>query len=46
MEKLSRFRPKTLGEAKKISGMTPAAVLNLHIYIQVHANKEKKNKQK
>jgi tRNA uridine 5-carboxymethylaminomethyl modification enzyme len=45
MEKLSRFRPKTLGEAKKISGMTPAAVLNLHIYIQVHANKEKKNKQ-
>ena len=46
IEKLSRFRPKTLGEAKKIPGMTPAAVLNLHIYIQVHANKEKKNKQK
>jgi len=46
IEKLSRFRPKTLGEAKKISGMTPAAVLNIHIYIQVQANKEKKNKQK
>jgi len=46
IEKLSRFRPKTLGEAKKISGMTPAAVLNVHIYIQVQAKKEKKNKQK
>jgi len=46
IEKLSRFRPKTLGEAKKISGMTPAAVLNIHIYIQVQANKEKKNNQK
>jgi len=46
IEKLSRFKPKTLGEAKKISGMTPAAVLNVHIYIQVQAKKEKKNKQK
>lgn len=35
-EKLEKFRPKTLGEAKKIPGMTPAAVVNLHIYLNIH----------
>jgi tRNA uridine 5-carboxymethylaminomethyl modification enzyme len=34
-EKLEKFRPQTLGEAKKIPGMTPAAVVNLHIYLNI-----------
>jgi len=34
-EKLKKFRPKTLGEAKKIPGMTPAAILNLHIHLNI-----------
>lgn len=35
-EKLDKFRPKTIGEAKKIPGITPAAVVNLHIYLNIH----------
>jgi len=42
-EKLIKFKPKTIGEAKKISGVTPAALLNIHIYIQIQANKDKKS---
>ncbi len=34
-EKLEKFRPHTLGEAKKISGITPAAILNLHVYLRI-----------
>ncbi|MBD3414869.1 MAG: tRNA uridine-5-carboxymethylaminomethyl(34) synthesis enzyme MnmG [Candidatus Aminicenantes bacterium] len=43
IEKLQRFHPKTIGEAKQIPGMTPAAVLNIHIYIQIQAKKKKKS---
>ena len=39
IEKLNRFKPKTLGEANKISGVTPAALLNIHIFIQIQAKK-------
>lgn len=34
-EKLEKRRPETLGEAKKIPGITPAALINLHIHIQL-----------
>jgi tRNA uridine 5-carboxymethylaminomethyl modification enzyme len=36
-EKLGRFRPQTLGEANRISGMTPAAVTVLMIYLRKYA---------
>jgi tRNA uridine 5-carboxymethylaminomethyl modification enzyme len=34
-EKLEEFKPQTIGEAKKIPGMTPAATVNLHIYMRI-----------
>lgn len=34
-EKLEKFCPQTIGEAKKIPGMTPAAIVNLHIYLNI-----------
>ncbi len=44
-EKLEEFRPQTIGEAKKIPGMTPAATVNLHIYMRIlrKKNENKKN---
>lgn len=47
-EKLEKFRPKTIGEAKKIPGMTPAAVVNLHIYLTIrkkHVSRETSKEQ-
>ena len=47
-EKLEKFRPETIGEAKKIPGMTPAAVVNLHIYLNIqkrHVPRETLKKQ-
>ena len=44
-EKLQKFRPATLGEAKKIPGFTPAALVNLHIHIKLsHRSGTKKQK--
>lgn len=34
IEKLNKVRPKTLGQALRIQGMTPAAASLLHIYIK------------
>ena len=34
VEKLKKFRPATLGEALSISGVTPAAVLNIYNYMK------------
>ncbi len=34
METLEKNQPKTIGEAKRIPGLTPAAVINLHVFIQ------------
>lgn len=34
IEKLNKFNPKTLGQALRIKGMTPAAVSLLHVYIK------------
>ncbi|MCP2519217.1 tRNA uridine-5-carboxymethylaminomethyl(34) synthesis enzyme MnmG [SCandidatus Aminicenantes bacterium Aminicenantia_JdfR_composite] len=35
VEKLEKYRPKTIGEAKKISGITPAAITNISIYLKI-----------
>jgi len=35
IEKLEKIRPKTIREAKSIPGLTPAAIVNLHIYIKI-----------
>jgi tRNA uridine 5-carboxymethylaminomethyl modification enzyme len=35
VEKLEKSQPKTIGEAKKIPGLTPAAVFNLYICLNV-----------
>ncbi len=35
VEKLTRLRPKTMKEIKKISGITPAAVYNIYLYLEV-----------
>ncbi len=43
LEKLERFRPPTLLAASRISGMTPAAIEILHVYIKM-AQKEKRRK--
>jgi tRNA uridine 5-carboxymethylaminomethyl modification enzyme len=37
-DKLDKFRPKTIGQARKIAGITPAAIINLILFI----NAEKK----
>ena len=34
VEKLQKFKPSTLGEALKISGVTPAAILNIFNFIK------------
>ena len=36
VEKLKKFKPKTLFNASQISGITPAAIDLLHIYIKLH----------
>ncbi|MFQ5721184.1 MAG: tRNA uridine-5-carboxymethylaminomethyl(34) synthesis enzyme MnmG, partial [Candidatus Aminicenantales bacterium] len=38
-EQLAKSRPKTIGQAKKLPGITPAAVVNLHIYLNVQKRK-------
>jgi len=35
MERLESLRPKNLGEVKRIAGITPAAIHNLHIYLKI-----------
>lgn len=36
IEKLEKFAPRTIGEAKQIPGVTPASMINLHIAITMH----------
>jgi len=43
IERLESLRPKTLGQAKKIMGMTPAAIHNLLIYLKLQKRKEPKS---
>jgi tRNA uridine 5-carboxymethylaminomethyl modification enzyme len=40
-EKLSRVRPRTLGQALGIPGVTPAAVSLLNVYIDIQARRHK-----
>jgi tRNA uridine 5-carboxymethylaminomethyl modification enzyme len=40
VEKLSRIRPKTLGQASRIPGITPAALSIVHIYLELHSRQE------
>jgi tRNA uridine 5-carboxymethylaminomethyl modification enzyme len=35
IEKIEKIRPKTMAEVKKISGITPAAVYNIYLYLEV-----------
>lgn len=39
IEKFEEKRPTTLGEARKIPGMTPAAVQNLSLYLEIQAKR-------
>jgi tRNA uridine 5-carboxymethylaminomethyl modification enzyme len=43
IEKLEKVAPQTIGEAKKIPGITPASVINLHIAISLSRKKKTKN---
>jgi hypothetical protein len=46
VEKLKKFNPKTIAEAKKIPGITPAAIMNLHVFIQLKKKERKTNSKK
>jgi tRNA uridine 5-carboxymethylaminomethyl modification enzyme len=39
VEKLGKYRPATLGEAKKIPGLTPAALFGLSLFIEAEKKK-------
>ena len=38
-EKLTRMRPRTIGHASRIPGVTPAAVSLVHVYIEIQARR-------
>jgi tRNA uridine 5-carboxymethylaminomethyl modification enzyme len=39
VEKFTRIRPRTLGQARRIPGVTPAAVSLLHLYIELRSRR-------
>lgn len=39
-EKLGKLRPVTIGQAKRIPGLTPAAIINLYVFIRSGKKKE------
>jgi len=42
IERLEKMRPQTLGEAKKVRGLTPAALQNLGLHLEILAKKAHK----
>jgi tRNA uridine 5-carboxymethylaminomethyl modification enzyme len=38
-EKLTRVRPRTIGHASRIPGVTPAAVSLVHVYIEIQGRR-------
>ena len=42
-EKLDKFSPRTIGEAKRIPGITPASIINLHVAITIQRKQKTKN---
>jgi tRNA uridine 5-carboxymethylaminomethyl modification enzyme len=38
-EKLTKVRPRTLGHASRIPGVTPAAVSLVNVYIEIQAKR-------
>jgi tRNA uridine 5-carboxymethylaminomethyl modification enzyme len=43
VEKLEKFAPKTIGDAKRIPGITPASIINLHIAIAILKKQKTQN---
>ncbi len=43
VEKLSRVRPRSLGQASRISGITPAAISVLQVHLRKRKGETKKN---
>ena len=39
-EKLARVRPRTLGQASRIPGVTPAAVSLINVYIEIQSRQQ------
>lgn len=46
IEMLNKRRPKTMGEAKRLPGMTPAAVINIQTHLAIAARKRRAEKEK
>jgi tRNA uridine 5-carboxymethylaminomethyl modification enzyme len=44
VEKLVKSRPATIGQARGIPGMTPAALVNLSLYVQAHKRRPPKGR--
>jgi len=40
-EKLTLIKPKTLGEALRVSGVTPSAILSIYLYLSKHGSKKR-----
>src|SRR5262249_9249571 len=41
-EKLTRVRPRTLGQASRIPGVTPAAISLVYVYIEIQARQRQR----
>lgn len=44
VEKLEKSSPKTIGQAKKIPGLTPAALFNLYLYLKSQKRRPERKK--
>jgi len=44
VEKLEDFRPKSVGQAKRIPGLTPAAIVNISLFLKASVRKKSKKK--